>query len=363
MLRRRGSKKGILVYNPIHQLHRASMVSRENPERLDRGYKFIKNRTDILEDYDIKEDYDPASDEDIARVHEKTYIDFLEDYCKKGGGFLGDSTYVQKGSCKAARYSAGGAIEVCRDIMKGYESGFALIRPPGHHALPDNYGGYCLYNNGAIATKWLQEQGKRKIMIVDWDGHAANGTMRTFYEDDRVLNISVHRDPEGFYPHDGFTHQIGKGAGRGYTVNVSMPMGAGDQELKKVFDEIVLPIGEEFDPDFVIGCNGFDSHHSDSVVGLNYTANSYHYISSELSSRYRGDLALLMEGGYEKFNGKLLHTVLAGLLEEDSPYKEDENTLSSSVVQKGNVSKETDEEVEELKSTLSDFSLGKEVFR
>lgn len=356
------NKKGVLLYNKIHRIHRASMVSRENPERLERGYKFIKNRSDILEYYDLLDDYEPASREDIMRVHERPYVDFIEGYCSKGGGFLGDSTYVQKGSCKAARYSAGGAIEVCKRVISDYRTGFALIRPPGHHALPDNYGGYCLYNNAAIAARWLQENRKRKIMIIDWDGHAANGTMRTFYEDPDVLTISIHRDPEGFYPHDGFTHQIGKAAGRGYSVNVCLPRGAGDSELRRSFRDIVFPLADVFDPDFVIGCNGFDSHQSDSVVGLNYSIDSYHYISSEIGKRYENKHSLLMEGGYEKFNGKLLHVVLSGLLGKKNPYDGVEKSLSSSIVQGGSVCKDTINNISELKRILKDFPLGAKAF-
>ncbi len=356
------NKKGVLLYNKIHSIHRASMVSRENPERLERGYKFIKNRSDILKYYDLLEDYDPATKEELLKVHEKTYVDFIEGYCKKGGGFLGDSTYVQKGSCKAARYSAGGAIELCKRVLKDYQTGFALIRPPGHHALPDNYGGYCLYNNAAIAARWLQNNKKRKIMIIDWDGHAANGTMRTFYSDPDVLTISIHRDPEGFYPHDGFSHQIGKSAGRGYSVNICLPRGSGDTELKKSFNDVVFPLAEVFDPDFVIGCNGFDSHQSDSVVGLNYTLDSYYFISSELGKRYKNKLGLVMEGGYEKFNGKLLHVVLSGLLGRENPYGGVEPNLSSSIIQKGSVCKDTMEEIKELKSILKEFSLGSKAF-
>lgn len=355
-------KKGILLYNKIHSIHRASMVSRENPERLERGYKYIKNRSDILDYYDLVEDYEPATRKDLLRVHEETYIDFIEKYCKDGGGFLGDSTYVQKGSCKAARYSVGGAIELCKSVLSDYQTGFALIRPPGHHALPDNYGGYCLYNNAAIAARWLQEKKKRKVMIIDWDGHASNGTMRTFYEDPDVLTISIHRDPEGFYPHDGFSHQIGKAAGRGYCVNICLPRGAGDNELKRSFEEIVFPLADVFDPDFVLGCNGFDSHLSDSVVGLNYTAGGYYYISTELGKRYDGKLGLLMEGGYEKFNGKLLHIVLSGLLGKDDPYEDSKEKLSSSIIQKGSVCKDTTSTIKELKSILSDFPLGSQAF-
>ncbi len=354
--------KGILTYTPKHQMHRASVVSRENPERLESGFKYIKNRTDIFKTYDLIEDFQPASDEDIARIHEKSYIDFMEGYCKKGGGFLGDSTYVQKGTCLAARYSAGGAIEVCRKVSSGYKTGFALIRPPGHHALPDNYGGYCIYNNAAIAARWLQSEKPNtysKIMIVDWDGHAANGTMRTFFEDPTVLTISTHRDPHGFYPHDGYPHQIGSGAGRGYTVNIPLPAGAGDKEFRRVCEEIVFPLEKEFSPDFVIGCSGFDSHYSDTVVGLKLTSGSYHYIAKELAHRYTGRLAVLMEGGYEKFNGKLLHTLLAALMKKDNPYKDVKIDLSGSLMQKSNVRKETEENIVELKSVLCDYPLGK----
>ncbi|MFO7992108.1 MAG: histone deacetylase [Thermoplasmata archaeon] len=352
-------KKGVIVYTNKHQIHRASVVSRENPERLESGFKYIKNRTDILDHFDMDQEFEPATREDLERVHEKSYIDFMEKYCENGGGFLGDSTYVQKGSCRAAKYSSGGAIELCDQVKKNYDYGFALIRPPGHHATLDNYGGYCLYNNSAVAARWLQEKRRiNKVMIVDWDGHAANGTMRIFYDDPTVLTISVHRDPNGFYPHDGFLHQIGKREGRGYCVNVCLPAGSGDPEFKKVCESLVFPLANEFNPDFVIGCNGFDSHHSDPVVGLRFTSRSYHYIAKKLSMKYNGRSALLMEGGYEKFNGKLLHTLLSGLSLFDNPYEELEDNLSHSILQKGSICKETDEMLKELKNLLRDSPLG-----
>ncbi len=354
------TERGTLIYTPKHKMHRASVVSRENPERLESGYKYIMNRTDILKTYDLIEDFEPANDEDLERVHERSYIDFMEGYCSRGGGFLGDSTYVQKGTCMAARYSAGGAIEACRRIKNGYRAGFALVRPPGHHALPDNYGGYCIYNNGAVAARWLQAQTARRfgVMIVDWDGHAANGTMRAFFDDPSVLTISLHRDPQGFYPHDGFSHQVGSGEGRGYTVNVPLPAGAGDKEFKRACEEIVFPLAKRFSPDFVIGCNGFDSHYSDNVVGLKLTSESYHFIAHELAHRYPRKLAVIMEGGYEKFNGKLLHTILSGMMARDNPYKDVEIDLSGSILQKGSVRKQTEDSIKELKTVLKDYPLG-----
>ncbi len=354
---------GCLVYTPIHQIHRASVTSRETPERLDSVYKYIKNRTEILDVFSIIEEFEPACIEDILRVHEKPYLDFMKGYCEKGGGFLGDSTYVQKGTWKAAKYSAGGAIEACKKVLENYDVSFALIRPPGHHALPDRYGGYCIFNNAAIATRWLQNQGHKKVMIVDWDGHAANGTMRVFYDDPSVLTVSLHRNPDGFYPHDGYTHQVGRGAGMGYSANLCLPLGAGDKEFKLACEKILFPLAKEFEADFVIGCNGFDSHHSDNVVGLRYTSASYHYIANKLSQMYGGRLALLMEGGYEKFNGKLLYTILCGLTHADNPYVEtDDDVLSHSVIQDSNVCKDTLDSIKKLKNTLVDYPIGRRAF-
>ncbi len=354
--------KGCLIYTPKHQIHRAAVTSRETPERLVDGYNYIKNRTDILDSFELVEDFPPATEEDILRIHEKPYVEFMKNYCEKGGGFLGDSTYVQKGTCKAARYSAGGAIEACRRVMGDDDVSFALIRPPGHHAMPDRHGGYCIFNNAAIAARWLQDQGMKKIMILDWDGHAANGTMRIFYEDPTVLTISIHRNPEGFYPHDGYIHQVGRGAGMGHSVNVCLPHGAGDKEFKMACDQIVFPLIREFLPDFVIGCNGFDSHHSDEVVRLRYTSKSYYFIAKRLSEMYNGRLALIMEGGYKKFNGKLLHSILSGLSGKDNPVEELDDNLSRSLMQMTNIFKETEDHLDRLKSTLSDYPLGRRAF-
>lgn len=355
-------KKGSLIYTPLHKIHRVESTSRENPERVESSIKYIMNRTDILDYIELTEGFDPASLDDILSIHDKPYIDFMISYCERGGGFLGDSTYVQKGTWNAAIHSAGGAIETCRQVIHGKEFSYALIRPPGHHAFRDKCGGYCILNNSAIAARWLQKQGLNKIMIIDWDGHAANGTMSVFYDDPSVLTISIHRSPDGFYPHEGFMHQIGRSSGMGYSANLCLPNGAGDKEFKMICEKILFPLADEFDPDFVIGCNGFDSHHSDPVVGLKYTSSSYYYIATKLAEKYSGKLGIITEGGYEKYNGKLLHTLLYGLLGMDNPFPESDNSLSRSIVNKENICKDTLANIDKLKSVLADYPLGRDAF-
>ena len=237
-----------------------------------------------------------------------------------------------------------------------YNAAIALVRPPGHHASSDRYGGFCIYNNAAIAARYLQAKKQaRRIMFVDWDAHAGNGTMRIFYEDPTVLFVSIHRDPKEFYPNDGFAHQIGKGHGRGYTVNICMPEGAGDKEYDLALNEIILPLYDQFKPEFLIGCNGFDAHFSEELTKLQLSSTGYHNIVSSLREKARNHFAIMMEGGYNWYNTKLSHTIVNALVGLEVPYQDDIDTLASSVTNVKKTHAIVENEVKQLKEILSDY--------
>ncbi|MCK4717735.1 MAG: histone deacetylase, partial [Thermoplasmata archaeon] len=347
-----------LIYSEDHVIHRPSTTSPENPERILRVVRYIQNKREIMgKNVSMLTVFSPAEIEDITRVHQEGYVKFVKNYCSRGGGFLGDSTYFTPGTFDAALMAAGGAIKAAQVVIDGTaDMSFALIRPPGHHAKSDNYGGFCIFNNVAVAIRRLQSEKKiKKVMVVDWDAHAANGTMEIFYEDPNVLLVSIHTDPKGFYPSDGFSHQIGKGKGRGTTVNVEMPPGSGDDEYKLVMEEIVEPLYKQYKPDLLVGCIGFDAHFSEELTPLNLTSQGYHHFVSSLCELSANHMMLCLEGGYNWYNPRLAHTVINAMVGKAPPYTDDVDILSSSVVRERKVNKVTRQKIASLKESLRDY--------
>jgi acetoin utilization deacetylase AcuC-like enzyme len=347
-----------LVHNPNHVLHRSESSSPENPERVTRIIQYLKARTPLLSDGPCKliTDFPPASEEDLLRVHDKTYLEFLKRTSQRGSAFLGDSTYLSPQTYAVASSAAGGAMEALRLVAEGtYAASFALVRPPGHHASADRFGGYCVINNAAVAIKHAQAKlGVEKVMLVDWDAHAGNGTMRIFYEDPTVLVVSLHRDPNEHYPHDGFGHQIGRGPGRGYNVNVEMPEAAGDSEYELVFDELVEPLARSFQPGLVVGLVGFDAHYKDGQSGLNMTSKGYFSLSKSLLA-LKGQAALILEGGYSSANPVIAHAVISALAGLPAPFEDGVDALSSAVTRRKKTRAILEDNIADIKEMLAEF--------
>ena len=314
-----------VIYSEKHTNHsslKLGMESPERPERLVEAMVYLKkNKIFDNSRCDLVTEFDEASEESLLNVHTPDYVEFIKSYAAKGGGFLGDSTYITPESYDLARLAAGGAIKAADLVLSGdYSYGFALIRPPGHHASADKYGGFCLFNNAAVLARYLQKEKQiNKVLILDWDAHAGNGTMDIFYSDPTVMTVSIHRDPHEFYPRTGFTNQTGNGAGRGYNVNIEMPAECGDDEYKLAFDEVILPLIKHFSPNFVICCCGFDGHYKEHNTKLKLTSKGYYQMMDDVSSVVHGNLVLLAEGGYHKFNGQLTHSVINALLGKPNP--------------------------------------------
>lgn len=346
------------IYNRKHIEHDPSVLSVrtfEVPDRIIKAMWYLE-KSHVFEDSHctLLDDVPMASEDDILRAHEESYLRFVSNYASNGGGFLGDSTYITPRSYEIAKFSAGAAIKA-GDLVSGnrYSFSFVMTRPPGHHASRNRYGGFCLFNNAAILARYLQAVKKiEKILILDWDAHAGDGTMDIFYEDPTVLTVSLHRDPHGFYPRRGFTKETGAGAGKGYSVNVEMPQGAGDEEYLFAFDEVVVPLIESFAPGFLICSCGFDAHHKEKNVGLNLTSEGFHGMASRLRSAYHGGIVLLMEGGYHDFNGQLCHSVLSALQGKPNPVTDRLDLSSYKQDQQKRIFAETMAKVEEVKKVI-----------
>ncbi len=342
--------KILMTYNPTHIYHNQK-GSPENPERIENVYMYIKkNLGDKIEIMDIRE---PASIEDVLSVHTQTYLEFIDRMSRKGATYLGDSTYLNKYSYMAALIAAESSIIASDEVFDmNYDFAYALIRPPGHHASSDMYGGFCLLNNAAIVARHIIEKGVKKIAIIDWDAHAANGTMKIFYSSPNILLISIHRDPKDFYPHEGFMHQIGRGEGTGSTINIPVPTGTGDQEYDILFREIIDPIIEDYAPDFIIGENGFDPHYSHKNIELTLTIKGFTNIMRRLKN-YKKPFMMIQEGGYTNYNRKIGYAMLNYLLTGE--ILEDEDISDRRIVQEKKVRKEVEDVIKRLKFIFGDY--------
>ena len=274
----------------------------ENPETKRR----FKNLMDVagLTDQLIEVSPRPATEQEILMLHEPDYLERVKELDKTGGD-AGVFTPMGVGSYDIALLSVGGVIELVDAVLDGrVDNGYALVRPPGHHALPGMGMGFCIFCNGAIAgLHALERRGLERIAYVDWDVHHGNGTQHLFEERPDVLFISTHQDPRTCYPGTGFAKEQGTGQGTGYTVNVPLPAGTEDEEYLHHFRTMVLPVLEDYQPQFVLVSAGFDAHRDDPLASLNLTERSYRELSHALvqvAEQYAGGrLVSLLEGGYD----------------------------------------------------------------
>lgn len=240
-----------------------------------------------------------APTEDVRRVHDASYLDRLEEWCRRGPEVIDPApTYVTQGSGRAARQAAGGALAVMQAVILGRaEAGMALVRPPGHHALPDRAMGFCLLNTVAILARSAQARGFRKVMIVDFDVHHGNGTQAVFEADPEVLFISTHQ--EGIYPGSGKWTDRGKGN----IVNVPLPAGAGDRAFQTITKDLVEPLARRHEPDLVLVSAGFDAHWRDPLANLQVTLDGYRSMALALTGLAQevsqGRIVYVLEGGYD----------------------------------------------------------------
>uniref|UniRef100_G3SU19 Histone deacetylase n=1 Tax=Loxodonta africana TaxID=9785 RepID=G3SU19_LOXAF len=225
-----------------------------------------------------------------------------------GVGVDTDTIWNELHSSNAARWAAGSVTDLAFKVAsRELKNGFAVVRPPGHHADRSTAMGFCFFNSVAIACRQLQQQGKaNKILIVDWDVHHGNGTQQTFYQDPSVLYISLHRHDDGnFFPGSGAADEVGAGSGEGFNVNVAWAGGLdppmGDPEYLAAFRIVVMPIAREFSPDLVLVSAGFDAAegHPPPLGGYHVSAKCFGYMTQQLMNLAGGAVVLALEGGHD----------------------------------------------------------------
>lgn len=289
-----------LIYHPDYLKHRTGEGHPESPARLSSIMNRL-NETGLLKQLTIIEPR-PAIEEEILLVHAKELFDDLKSAWANGDRELTADTPISEESFRVALLAAGGVMTGIDRIMAGeINNGMALVRPPGHHATPEQSMGFCLFNNIAIGARYLQERhGLKRVLIVDWDLHHGNGTQEAFYEDPTALYFSTHQYPH--YPGTGSSHETGEGKGKGFTINVPMRAGTSADEFITKFKNALFDRAMEFSPEFILISAGFDAHRDDPLGDLMLTADSYAQITRVVldiaSESCGGKVLSSLEGGY-----------------------------------------------------------------
>jgi acetoin utilization deacetylase AcuC-like enzyme len=243
----------------------------------------------------------PATREELLRVHEASYVDLVAGSEGRTVRFDPD-TQAGPRSYRAALLAAGAVVDGVERVLGGsLDRALCAVRPPGHHALPGRAMGFCLFNNVAVGAAHALARGLVRVAIIDFDVHHGNGTEAMFEGDPRVLYISSHEFP--FYPGTGALSDVGRGEGRGLTVNLPLPAGLSDPDYGRFYRAIVEPVGRAFDPELVLVSVGFDPHKDDPLAGMNLTERGFAALAASClavaGGSARGRAIFVLEGGYD----------------------------------------------------------------
>ena len=254
-----------------------------------------------------------ATDDELRRVHSESHIRQMGERALSGGGQVEEDTWLSAGSDSAARLAAGSVINAIEGVVAGDDrQAMCLVRPPGHHARPDDPMGFCLYGSVAVgAADAVARLGLNRVLIVDWDVHHGNGTQEMFYDSEQVGFFSIHRHP--FYPWSGAANETGTGAGLGKTINVPVSFGTSRKDYLAVFRKKLESFADAFKPELIILSAGFDAHAEDPVGNLGLENEDYvemTLILTQIAQNHTaGKLVTVLEGGYNP-------AILAGCVSE-----------------------------------------------
>jgi acetoin utilization deacetylase AcuC-like enzyme len=289
-----------LVYSPICLEHDTGMHV-ENSQRLIRTIALINDSGLDKELTWLTPRHVDASD--ITTIHTPDYVTRIRLESERGGGWLDADTFLSPMSYRAAVTAVGSVFAAVESVMEGkISNGFALVRPPGHHAKRDRAMGFCIFNNIALGACHLLSKYEKvkKVAIVDFDVHHGNGTQDFFYDDPRVLYVSTHQFP--LYPGTGTVDETGGSNAEGTKVNIPLPPGCGDEEYEIVFEDIVVPVISRFQPDFILVSSGYDTHWAESLASMQMTVTGFAKLTGLLRSAAEnlcsGRLVFSLEGGY-----------------------------------------------------------------
>jgi len=291
----------------------------ESPETK-RRFKSLLDVSGLAARLDVRS-ASPVSDDELRRVHPDSYLRRFKQASDAGGGDLGRLAPFGRGSYEIAQLSAGLVIAAIDSVLRGvHRNAYALSRPPGHHCLPDEPMGFCLFANIAVAIEAARAaHGIERVAVVDWDVHHGNGTQAIFYERADVLTISVHQD-RCFPPGYSGTADRGAGAGLGHNLNIPLLPGGGDDAYRCAFERIVVPALERYRPQLIVVASGLDANAADPLARMQLHSESFRWMTRTLlevaATHCNGRLVAAHEGGYAEavvpFCGHAVMEALAG---------------------------------------------------
>ena len=289
-----------IIQDPRYLEHITGPLHPERAERLIAIKKMLRDSG--LENKCIKLEPREASEDEIALVHTRELIEQVKDTANRSSTYLDADTHASQHSWEAAKLATGGLLLATDELSKGnLDEAFAFPRPPGHHAERDHAMGFCLFNNVAIAAEYaLKKFGLKKVLILDFDVHHGNGTQHIFEDRSDVFYISLHRYP--FYPGTGASSEKGKGRGEGYTLNIPLSAGGGDEIYHFKFSELIEPTVIQYKPDLLIVSAGFDSHEKDPLGGMDVTKFGFKAMAESIEKMKKAceniPVLYALEGGY-----------------------------------------------------------------
>jgi acetoin utilization deacetylase AcuC-like enzyme len=289
-----------VIRDPRYLEHTPGHTHPEHPSRLRAIYEMLDRR---FPDGLITLEPQPAAMDELELVHTPSYIKKVLMTAEHQFTSLSPDTPASSKTYLAAWLAAGGCLEALRAVWSGrFDTCFALIRPPGHHALPDRAGGFCIFNNVGIMARYARMHlGVRKILIIDWDIHHGNGLNDLFYGDHEVFYFSTH--DKLLYPYTGDFEDVGIGAGAGFTLNVPLPRSLEDQDMLDLYRAILTPLMERLRPELILVDAGFDAHHSDPIGRSCLTEEAFAGLTRlllQLRARVGSPpMLFVLEGGYD----------------------------------------------------------------
>ncbi len=293
-------RKTAIFKNDLFLEHIPDFNHVESPDRLRVIYEQLEQEP--LSELFVYPDFGPATVEALELNHTKDHVMRVAGTAGKTFSSLDPDTQTSPKSYDAACLAAGAVISAMEMIVQGEaDNGFALVRPPGHHAEADRAMGFCLFNNVAVGARYgLKHLGLERVAIIDWDLHHGNGTQHSFYTSNQVLYFSTHSYP--YYPGSGSLEEVGAGEGEGFTVNIPLSGGQDDRAFARIFKEIVVPVTREYNPDFIIISAGFDTYFADPLGTMAVTEQGFACMTKQIvdlaAEICQGRVLVALEGGY-----------------------------------------------------------------